>query len=209
MFIELRKDLDALQQQTGKKYALTTAAGAFKGVVDHSEMDQVQKYLDYINLMTYDYSGGGIASHHTALYESKAYLAHNNAGNAVKIFEAAGVPSNKLVMGIAFYGHSATLVDGAKGLGDSVKTNLRGLGYTEIRDSVMKIPGFKAYRDKHAKAPYLFNAQTRQFISYDDEWSVKKKCQYAKRNKLGGVMFWEYDSDLKGYLLDEINRVLR
>ena len=209
MFAELRRQLDALQLQTGKKYALTTAAGSFKGVVDHAEMDKVAKYLDYINLMTYDFSGGGIASHHTALYESKAYLAHNNADNAVKLFVAAGVPVSKLVMGIAFYSHSSILVEGARGLGDSVKTNLRGFGYTAIKDSIMKIPGFKVYRDRHAKAPYLYNPTTRQFVTYDDEWSVKKKCKYAQKNKMAGVMFWEYDSDLKGYLLDEINEVLR
>ena len=209
MFKELRRQLDSLQNTNGKKYLLTTAAGAFKGFVDHTDMADAQQYLDYINLMTYDFSGGRIASHHTALYASNAYEAHNNADNAVAVFEAAGVPSEKLVMGIAFYGHVSTLVKGAKGLGDSVATSLRGAGYTAIKDSISKQPGFKAYRDRHAKAPYLFNAQTGTFVSYDDEWSVRKKCKYVKNKKMGGVMFWEYDSDLKGYLLDEINKVLR
>lgn len=209
MFKELRRQLDSLQNTNGKKYLLTTAAGAFKGFVDHTDMADAQQYLDYINLMTYDFSGGKVASHHTALYASTAYEAHNNADNAVAVFEAAGVPSEKLVIGIAFYGHVSTLVKGAKGLGDSVATSLRGAGYTAIKDSIIKQPGFKAYRDRRAKAPYLFNAQTGTFVSYDDEWSVRKKCKYVKSKKMGGVMFWEYDSDLKGYLLDEINKVLR
>ena len=147
-------------------------------------------------------------SHHTSLYKSKAYKGHNNADNAATLFMAAGVPANKLVMGIAFYGKSSILVEGAKGLGDSVATYSRGLGYTKIKDSILKIPAFKEYRDKHAKADYIYNDSTRQFITYDDEWSVKKKCKYVKKKKMAGAMFWEYNDDLKGYLLDEINRVL-
>jgi chitinase len=208
MFRELRRQLDSLQHQTGKKYLLTTAAGASGSFVEHTEMGNAQQYLDYINLMTYDFSGGKIASHHTNLYASKAYKGSENADNAVTLFMAAGVPVNKLVMGIAFYGHVSNLVAGAKGLGDSVATRLRGKGYTAIKDSLVSQPGYKIHRDRHAKAPWLYNVQTRQFISYDDEWSVKKKCKYVKNKKLGGVMFWEYSDDLKGYLLDEITNVL-
>ncbi len=208
MFKELRRQLDSLQKQTGKKYLLTTAVGAFKGFIEHTEMNEVQQYLDYINLMTYDFSGGKIASHHTSLYESKAYEAHNNADNAVTLFMAAGVPADKLVMGIAFYGKVSVLASGAKGLGDSVATYSRGWGYTHIKDSILKIPEFKVHRDRPAKADYIYNATTRQFITFDDEWSVKKKCKYVKRKKMAGAMFWEYNDDLKGYLLDEINRVL-
>ena len=209
LFKELRKQLDDLQLQTGKKYLLTTAAGAFKSFIDHTEMGALQQYLDYINLMTYDFSGGKIASHHTSLYASKAYEAHNNADNAVKLFIAAGVPENKLIMGVAFYGKSSILVAGAKGLGDSIATYSRGVGFTAIKDSVLKQPGNKEFYDRHAKAPYLYNTATRQFITYDNLWSVKKKCKYVIRKKLGGVMFWEYDSDLKGYLVGEINKVLK
>jgi chitinase len=209
MFKELRQQLNVLQKQTGKKYLLTTATGAFDSFVEHTEMGVAQQYLDYINLMTYDYSGGKIASHHTGLYASKYYKAQNNADNAVTKFMAAGVPANKLVMGVAFYGRSSILVPGAKGLGDTVATSVRGFGFTTIKDSVLKIPGFKAHRDKSAKAPYIYNAQTRQFITYDDEWSVKQKCKYVKSKKMAGVMFWEYYSDPKDYLLNEINKVLK
>jgi chitinase len=209
LFKELRRQTDSLGQHTGKKYLLTTAVGAFKGYLDFTNMREVQQYLDFINLMTYDYSGGKIASHHTALFASKAYAAHNNADDAVQLFEAAGVPANKLVMGIAFYGHGAILVKGAKGLGDSIASYLRGRGYTVIKDSILKLPGFKVKHDRNAKADYVFNKQTLQFFSFDDEWSVKKKCKYIIRKKMAGAMFWEYGSDPKGYLLEEINKVLK
>jgi chitinase len=206
---QLRLQMDSLGQQTGKKYLLTTAVGASKGYLDHTNMGDAQQYLDFVNLMTYDYSGDKIATHHTGLYASKVYKAGKNADNAVTVFKAAGVPANKMVMGIAFYGHSVILTKGAKGLGDSIATYSKGLGYTAIKDSILKLPGFKVYHDRAAKADYIFNKQTLQFISFDDEWSVKQKCKYVKREKMAGAMFWEYDSDLKGYLLDEINDMLK
>jgi chitinase len=209
MFKELRKQLDSLQLKNGRKYLLTTATGAFKSFLDGTEMEKVQQYLDYVNLMTYDFSGGKIASHHTPLYASTTYKAQNNSNNAVQLFIAAGVPKDKLVLGVAFYGRVASLAPGAKGLGDSVVTYSRGIGFTAIKDSVLKQPGNKAYRDRHAKAPYMYNKKTRQFITYDNLWSVKKKCKYVKKQNLAGVMFWEYDSDSKGYLLGKINDVLK
>jgi chitinase len=209
LFRDLRRQLDTLQQQTGKKYLLSTAAGAFKSYLDNTDMGSAQQYLDYINLMTYDYSGGRTAWHHTNLYASKYYKSTEFADNAVIQFMAAGVPANKMVMGIAFYGRISNLVVGAKGIGDTIATFGRGKGYTAIKDSLMKQAGYKLYRDRQAKASYLYNAQTRQFVTFDDEWSVKKKCKYVLNKKLAGVMFWEYDSDLKGYLLTEINRVLK
>lgn len=209
LFRDLRRQLDTLQQQTGKKYLVTTAAGGFKSYLNNTDMGTAQQYLDYVNLMTYDYAGGKIARHHTNLYASKLYQSPEFADNAVKEFIAAGVPASKLVMGVAFYGRVSNLAVGAKGIGDTVASTSRGKGYTTIRDSLLKQPGFKLYRDRKAKAPYLYNAETRQFITFDDEWSVKKKCNYVKAKKMAGVMFWEYDSDLKGYLLDEINKVLK
>jgi chitinase len=209
MFRDLRRGLDSVEHETGKKMLLSTAVGAFKSFVQHTEMDKVAQYLNYVNLMTYDYSqGDSVAIHHTNLFASKQYSSNEYAANAVADFEAAGVPANKLVMGVAFYGHSFKVADndqrglGAKVTGGRIQV---GGGYTFIKDSLINQKGFKYYKDKDAGAPYLYNADTKQFISFDDEWSVKKKCQYVRKNDMAGVMFWEYSSDKKEYLLDEIN----
>ena len=83
-----------------------------------------------------------------------------------------------------------------------------GNGYTFIADSLMNKKGFKYYRDNDAKAAYLFNADTKQFISFDDEWSVKNKAEFVKKRGMAGVMFWEYVSDKKEYLLKQANKSL-
>jgi len=187
MFRDIRHSLDSLSKLTGKKYLVSTAAGGFATYLDNTEMGKASQYLDYINLMTYDFSGN-VAEHHTNLYNTKLYKAKDYADNAVNAFIAAGVPANKLVMGMAFYGRVYNLSPNAK----------RGIG-----------DGYVRHRDRKAKASYLYNSEKRQFITYDDEWSVKKKCRYVLAKKMGGVMFWEYSSDPKEYLLDEANAILR
>ncbi|MDN5287600.1 MAG: glycoside hydrolase family 18 protein [Mucilaginibacter sp.] len=212
MFKALRHDLDILENQTGKKLLLTTAVGGFKRFIDHTEMGKAQQYLDYINLMTYDYfqDSLGIAVHHTNLYASKQYKTENYADKAVSDFIAAGVPASKLVLGVAFYGRSSIVLDAAQnGLGMKKGEQMRVGGYTRIKDSLINQKGFKYYRDRNAEAPYLFNATTKQFISYDDEWSIKAKCKYLVKHHLAGVMFWEYADDKKEYLLNEIDASLK
>jgi chitinase len=209
MFRDLRHALDSLQQQTSKKYLLTTAVGGFSSFLNNTEMDKAQQYLNYINLMTYDFSGV-VAGHHANLYNSRLYQAKDFAESAVNAFIAAGVPAGKLVMGLAFYGRVYNLTsDTKRGIGDKILNRDKGQGYTIIKDSLVNKNGYTKYRDRKAKAPYLYNASKRQFITYDDEWSVKKKCRYVISKKMGGVMFWEYSSDPKEYLLDEVNDVLR
>ncbi|MNK41377.1 Chitinase A1 precursor [compost metagenome] len=209
MFLELRKELDQLQKETGKKKLLTTATGGFSSFLNNTEMGEAAKYLDYVNLMTYDYYSSKQAKHHTNLFDSKAYPSDNSADKAIRAYIAAGVPANKLVMGIAFYGRNLKLNSNSnKGLGDTILSlaNNYGKGYTYLRDSLLNKKGFNAYKDEDAKAPFLFNLQTKEFISYDDEWSVNHKCEYVLKHKLGGVMFWEYSSDNKEYLLNQITK---
>lgn len=208
LFKTLRAELNLAEKESGKRLLLTAATGGFKGFLEHSEMNKVQKYLSYINLMTYDYfqDSNGVAVHHTGLYASKKYKSSEYAAKAVLDYVAAGVPVSKLVIGIAFYGRSGKVIsDSINGLGLKITGLMPSGGYTRIKDSLQHKPGFKYYRDHAAKAAYLFNSLTRQFISFDDEWSVRNKCRFVRKKHLAGIMFWEYADDKKEYLLNQIN----
>ena len=85
------------------------------------------------------------------------------------------------------------------------QTRIGGGGFTRIKDSLENKKGFEKFWDSTARAPYLFNASERIFVTYDDERSVMEKCAYVRENGLSGVMFWEYMADPKEYLLDAIN----
>ena len=50
----IREALDAKGSRDGRHYLLTIAAGADQYYVDGTEMAEVQQYLDFVQLMTYD-----------------------------------------------------------------------------------------------------------------------------------------------------------
>ena len=210
MFKALRKELDRLSKNTGKYYELTTAVGTNSSYIEHTEMDRAVKYLDYVNLMTYDfYTSGDTAGHHSNLYPPEDYDKDASAHKSFQLFLEAGVPAEKLVMGVPFYGRSWIMKSAEKhGINMPVASGARGGGYTYIKDSLVNKNGFVRYWDENAKAPYLFNSGTNQLVTYDDEESVKLKCEYVIHNNMAGMMFWQYASDSKEYLLDAMNEHL-
>ncbi len=213
MFKDIRAELDKLEAEKGKKYLLTAAVGGSKSFVNNTEMAEMAKILDYILIMTYDY-GGRTAAHHTNLYPSKGVENGSSADQSVKAFIAAGVPANKLGLGAAFYSRSREAESTAnRGLGQPLVNGAKavagqGGGYTKLKDEFINQKGYKRYWDRHAKAPYLFNPETKVFITYDDERSIRMKAKYIRKHKLAGIFFWEYFSDPQEYLLTEIDRVL-
>ncbi|MBD2702169.1 glycoside hydrolase family 18 protein [Spirosoma sp. BT702] len=211
LFKSLREQLNSLKQQTGKNYYVTTALPGFSGIFTHTDMGQAQQYLDYINVMSYDhFTGGPLAGHHTNLYATDKVENEQSGDNAVKLYKQAGVPAEKLVLGIAFYGRAWQLQSDDPELHPRkiVKVERAG-GYTFIKDSLLTNPVYKRHWDRNARAPYLYNASLKRFVSYDDEQSVKEKCRYVRRKDMAGVMFWEYFNDPNMYLLNAINRELR
>jgi len=212
MFKALRSELNALEKQTKKKYLLTTAVGGYHEFIDHTDMDKAQVYLDYVNIMSYDFKTGvdTITGHHTNLFPSNDYASERSTHRAITEFIAAGVPASKIVMGVAFYARSwTTNTPDNRGFNQRAVQAQWGGGYSKLKETTVDKNGFKRYWDENAKAPYLFNEEKKIFISYDDEMSIAEKCHYVTAHNLGGVMFWEYTEDPKGYLLGAINRELK
>lgn len=208
LFKYLREGLDNLKKSTQQKYFVTTAVGGSQDYIEHTEMDKVQQYTDYINIMSYDYADGSdsVSNHHTNLYTSSADTAQYSADRSIRAFMAAGVPPQKIVIGMAFYGKGWQMETAANnGLYAKALKPARGGGFTYLHDSLINKNGYARYWDTLAHAPYLFNADKKIFISYDDEESVKDKCSYVKKYHLAGAMFWEYESDKKEYLLKTIS----
>ncbi|MDR3715139.1 MAG: glycoside hydrolase family 18 protein [Puia sp.] len=222
LFKKLREGLDSLGKTRGraKRYFISTAVGANQRFLDHTDMGEAARYLDFVNIMSYDFreNDNSPSGHHTNLYPSKETQDPNQGSvdRAVHEFEAAGVPASKLVVGIGFYAHvwSMKTTENHGLYRDANPPPRDGVfheamdgagGYTYIKDSLVNKNGFVRYWDKDAHAPYLFNADRKIFLSYDDEESVTDKCKYVEENRLAGVMFWDYESDRKGYLLHAIS----
>lgn len=194
---QLRDDLTALSAKTNKTYLLTIAVGGEQYYIDGTEMDKVTELVDFINLMSYDLRGGftDIAGHHANLGAQTGEPDGPSGMRTVEIFHKAGVPYNKMVLGAAFYGRVWGKLSTTEnnGLGKKAATKgLGGNGYDTLKEHFIDKNGYTRYFDESAQAPYLFNGEN--FISYEDEVSIKAKCDYVKEKGLAGIMYWAYGS---------------
>jgi chitinase len=204
----MREALDRQGERDGRHYLLTIAAGADQFYVDGTQMDAAQSSLDFVQLMTYDMRGAfqTLTGHHTNLYTSSGDLFRISVDRSVQIFERAGVPKEKMVIGAAFYSRKWRQVpnrnNGLHQLAGAAGEY--GPDFSTLDAEYIGKNGFTRYWDDEAKAPYLFNGDT--FITYDDEESIRHKCGYVKEQGLAGIMFWEFGGDRTRRLLKAIGR---
>jgi chitinase len=107
---EFRKQLDAYGATTGKHYLLTAALPAANSSTKYYELKDFSKYLDWDNVMTYDFNvpSGPKASPNTLFTPdprdpNAKNLTWSTAGT-VAYYLLNGVPANKIVVGVPFYG---------------------------------------------------------------------------------------------------------
>jgi chitinase len=190
------------------------ATGANDAWIEHTEMDKMQASLDFVNIMTYDMAGDWdpATSHHAPLFTNPASPKGQSCAKSVDRFIAAGVPASKIVLGAPFYGKTWGEVppseNGLHQPGKPLTVRLRA-NFRDIKTSLEGRDGFVRYWDEISKAPFLYSAAKRVFISYEDEESIRLKGRYVKEHGLAGIMFWEYSGDYEGRLLEAINRAMR
>jgi chitinase len=204
-FTMLVKELRKL----GYEKELSFAAGASQRYLDSAiQWKKVMKMVDYVNLMTYDMSGPGskTAMHHTSLYSTAEQS--RSADWMVKALIGIGVPSEKIIVGGAFYGKIFENVENVNnGLGQPAKFKTT-VNYKNMPTMFPADSGWVYHWDETASAPYLYNINKKQFYTYDDKRSIAAKTQYVIDNKLGGIMYWHLGQDTytEG-LMNEIDKV--
>ncbi|MBR4809864.1 MAG: tyrosine-protein phosphatase [Bacteroidales bacterium] len=172
--------LSDLRKTLGDGKLITMASSANAKYVDFKTATQ---YLDYVNIMTYDM--GKPPYHNAGLYKSGK--TQRSCDESVQAHFNAGVPYEKIVLGIPFYGHG----NGAEFSTDCVDFN-------EI-----KFDGFNRCWDEEAQVPYLTNAFGNMVLSYDDEVSVGLKAEYVKQKGLRGAMYWNIEADDSNWTLSK------
>lgn len=206
---QLRERFNRMQKPLHRHLYITIAAGASSEFLEHTEMSKVQKYVDTVNLMAYDYYEPGddkLTGNHAPLFVDPADPKGISADKSVKEFEAAGVPAEKIVLGVPFYGHVWGHVGATdNGLFQSGEPVPNAYANYDALSTTMLSQGYKRYWDAKASAPYLYNPHTQIFVSYEDPESLALKCKYVIDHKLAGIMFWEYGSDPSGKLLNAID----
>ncbi len=218
----VRSELDARGAIAGRDYLLTIAAPAGPDKIANVEVEAIHPLLDFINVMTYDLNGAWtpLSNFNAPLYASPTDPTTppgTHADAAIQTYLGRGVPSDKLVLGVPFYGRGVQGVANVNGglfqshtgppMGtwDDGSTGATGMfDYADIAENYLGQPGVDAYRDADAGVPWLHAPATGLFLSYDDPESLALKRDYVLANSLGGVMIWEMSSDLDDALLDAL-----
>ncbi|HMA97644.1 MAG TPA: glycoside hydrolase family 18 protein, partial [Polyangiaceae bacterium] len=217
LLAEFRRQLNAIDP----RLLLTIAAPAGQDKIDKIEAGRIHESLNWINLMTYDMHGAwdrsGPTNFHAPLYASPndpstGIAKQYSADAAVSAYLAAGVPANKVVIGVPFYGRGWTGVPNVNdGLHQSSPQISPAPGTYEagIEDyKVLKALGAPGHRDTVTQAYWTFSNST--FWSYDDPIAIATKMAYVKSKNLLGAMVWELDGDTPdGELLNAVASGLR
>jgi chitinase len=196
--------LAAVRSAVGPGKLLTVAVPASPRSIEPLEYADMARSLDWASVMTYDFHSGGVrAGFNSALYNhddpSNPKL---NLHDAVQAILAKGVPRSKLVGGVPFYGRGWRGVE-SSGVWSTGTGTMQVGGYRAIATSFLQAPGFVRYWDDVAKVPWLYNAATKEWITYEDPQSMRLKGEYIAAQKLSGAMFWELSND-DGPLLDAL-----
>ena len=197
LLAEFRRQLNAVRPGL----LLTVAVGAGIDKIRVTDPGSYHQYLDFINVMTYDFHGAfdPITNHHSALYGSPADPSTGdartyNSNDAIQAFRSRGVPASKLNLGIGFYGRGWTNVSAANNGLYQTGTAAPATYEAGIEDyKVIKTKSGSQYTDATARAHWLLSGNT--FWSYDDPAMVFEKMQYVKNQNLGGAFFWEFSGD--------------
>ena len=212
LLAEFRRQLDAVRPGL----LLTVAVGAGIDKIRPTDPAAYHRYLDFINVMTYDFHGAwaGTTNHHTALFHSPADPSRGdtalyNSNDAIEAYLQRGVPAAKLNLGVGFYGRGWTNVAATNnGLYQSGRS-ANGRFEAGIEDwKVLKNLGWPVYTDPAAQATWLYNGST--FWSVDTPEMLGRKMAYVKAQGLGGAFFWEFSGDdAQGTLVNSIGKGLK
>ncbi|MEM7249371.1 MAG: glycoside hydrolase family 18 protein [Acidobacteriota bacterium] len=206
LMTELREQLDALSLETGADYELSIAAGPAPSHRANLDIAGLAAVLDHVDVMAYDYHGGweATSNFNAPLQRSTDDPVLDPAGfsvaESIDAYLAAGVPPEKLVMGLPLYGRCWSGVPAA---GDGLHQPASGTcpgtwepGNVDYWDVVANhLPTATRHFHERARVPWLHAGDL--FISYDDAESFREKAALACERGLAGVMLWELSGDLR------------
>ncbi|MEU1264082.1 glycoside hydrolase family 18 protein [Streptomyces cellulosae] len=194
------RELMAALRSTFGPDALVTAAipadATEGGKIDAADYAGAAQYVDWYNPMTYDFFGAwdtaGPTAPHSPLtsYDGIPKVEYNSAATIAKL-KGLGIPADKLLLGIGFYGRGWAGVTQAEP-GGTATGPAPGTYEAGIDD-------YKVLKDKcPATGTVGGTAYAKcgdQWWSYDTPGTVASKTEWKNQQGLGGTFFWELSGD--------------
>ncbi|EGN99833.1 glycoside hydrolase family 18 protein [Serpula lacrymans var. lacrymans S7.3] len=189
---ELRIGLDrhAYNKSADYKFLLTIAAPCGPDNYQKLHVREMDQYLDFWNMMSYDFSGSWdqVANHQANVYGGSI-----NASQAIFWYINNGVARHKVIMGIPLYGRSFANTEGPG-------TRFSGMGPGSWEQGVydyrvLPLPNSYLFRDEQMFASWSYDYQKKEMVSFDSDEVAAWKGEFIRREGLGGSMFWELSGD--------------
>ncbi|MFZ4176110.1 glycoside hydrolase family 18 protein [Streptomyces tunisiensis] len=194
-----RELMAALRSAFGPDRLVTAAIPADAtdgGKIDAADYAGAAQYVDWYNPMTYDFFGAwdtaGPTAPHSPLtsYDGIPKAEYHSAATIARL-TGLGIPADKLLLGIGFYGRGWTGVTqadpGGTATGPAPGTYEAG------------IDDYKVLKDKcPATGTVGGTAYAKcgdQWWSYDTPQTVASKTEWKNQQGLGGTFFWELSGD--------------
>jgi chitinase len=215
---EFRKQLDALGRTNHKHYLLTMFGPAGQQNFSNIQLAEVARQLDFFNVQGYDYHGTWETStnHASPLLDDKQdpdssenfYIDYT-----IRSYLQAGVPGEKLVLGIPTYARGWTGVPSADNGLYQASTGPAPFPATDYLQTpgvityltLTELTGYKRFYDYRRLAVWLYDPSTQTFWSYDDPVTVWLKTGYVRTRVpggLGGAFVWALkDDDANGTIV--------
>jgi chitinase len=194
-----RNLMSALRTRFGSNNLVTaaiTADGSTGGKIDAADYGGAAQYVNWYNVMTYDFFGAfapqGPTAPHSPLNSYAGIPTQGfNTDAAIQKLKSKGVPSAKMLPGIGFYGRGWT----------GVTQSAPGGSATGPAPGTFE-PGIEDYKVLKTRCPstgtvagtaYAFCGG--QWWGYDTPSTIAGKMAYSRNQGLGGAFFWELSGD--------------
>jgi len=201
----LRTTREALQAYSNSlpgspHFELTIACPAGAWAYRRLKLHEMDQYLDFWNLMAYDFSGswGEKAAHQANISPSQhaPETTPYSADAAIEHYVQQGISPDKIVLGMPLYGRAFAGTDGP---GHGYSGTGEGSWEAGVWDyKALPRPGSVIEHDTQAIASWTYNPHTKTMITYDTPQTAAAKVEYIKHRGLGGAMWWESSGDKMG-----------
>ncbi|CAF0798949.1 unnamed protein product [Rotaria sordida] len=200
-FSQLCKDLQEEYAEeagrTGRARLLLTVtiSGIKEQLESRFDLQELAKCADWLNVQTYDYRGSRdkIAEHHSALMQAANAQDDEkdlNQDSAIKYIVNSGVEPSKLTLGLPAFGKKFRFTSDSRDIGSSA-TSVGSVAYTELCRNTMS--GWQRVFLDDRKVPIMTKGD--EFIGFDDLQSMELKINYAKEQRLGGIVIYPVNFD--------------
>ncbi len=208
LLAEFRDQLNALGQDYRDRYYLTAVGSAGSQNYTNVDLAGVARQIDWYNIEGYDYHGDWESSTNNAAplfgaVQDPSYALGFWVNNTVKAYLRAGVPANKIVLGVPFYGYGWI---GVPSTNNGMYQPSTGLAPSPAGDS-LQTPGVATYRSlstltgfaqswqEATKAQWIYSAGTGTMWTFDNPQELAIKMTYVKQGGLGGAFGWALKDD--------------